>query len=458
MKKLLVLFFLCCGFNFAYSCTPPKLFLSDSRSLYSRVPSSADPFVFSCSPDDDPNVIFTFTYYPLYLFQSQGTGVPYSDVRISEFARFSVDYCVEKNDVLAGTRSIVYSASATPLPIYMCNDFVFSGSLEYLSSLVFDSCSFFENVGSDFYFSSFDYTFSNLCGSSTICESDGKYFNAKTKKCEQKVTQILHINGIHTNPTDAERNRKHLEQSYIDAVYREHSRKNEAFIFDLAYNYHEGFFDDLGEVAAQKSMEYNQDTSSTYFETVATFLSYGTLNPLIGLYTSIFLLELEQEFQRVLSRNTLKFEQQNLVEMHKIVKQSLDDHYRVILAPHSQGNLYATQIMSYYRENPSVAMVGLASVAGNLYGKSVYWTADDDAVVSGVRFFSNNVLPSNLDNDPGGFLAEYGKTNDKKIRDALNHNFIRSYVNDTLPSFKRIENSILSYIDTLKFPNEGEQK
>lgn len=120
---------------------------------------------------------------------------------------------------------------------------------------------------------------------------------------------------------------------------------------------------------------------------------------------------------------------------------------RVIVIAHSQGNLFTNEairsvILSESDRSDSIGMIGVASPAASRVNQSPYFTAHDDVIINGLRLL-RNVLPSNIDNDPG-------ITNDN--RNWSNHSFISSYFSSELVSRSRIDEEFWRYIDELPYP------
>lgn len=122
---------------------------------------------------------------------------------------------------------------------------------------------------------------------------------------------------------------------------------------------------------------------------------------------------------------------------------------RVLIIPHSQGNLFTnTAVEAVVDINPewtnSIGYFGVASPASYLANadNSDYVTANDDRVIAGLDLIQD-VLPANLDNDPGVF---------DDPRDALNHGFILSYFNVSLPSMSTIDSGIMAMGERLEYP------
>jgi hypothetical protein len=271
---------------------------------------------------------------------------------------------------------------------------------------------------------------------------DGQYYDEESGECKVKVTDVYFVNGVWNSAKDAEHSAELLNIAYREKLGD--SYKNEVFLFDYAYNYSEGLINDMLEVIAQKVQESGDPDilDITPFEILLTILSSGNA---IG---NIVLEQIAEEIAVMIAKHD---EASNLSEMLARFNGSLSEGRRVILVAHSQGNLFATQAMELYNLTDlkdSIGMIGVASPASHLAANShsSYWTAHDDRVINALRLFSNNVLLSNIDNDPGGIIFDG--------RGMSNHNFKIGYFTDNLSSYAKIEQDFFDLANYLKFPKE----
>ena len=121
---------------------------------------------------------------------------------------------------------------------------------------------------------------------------------------------------------------------------------------------------------------------------------------------------------------------------------------RVVVIAHSQGNLFANDAVSQVRASlpdqaESIRIIGVANPSNIQLDHTTYYTADDDRVIEALRL-GQDVLPANLDNDPG-LLNDH--------RDFLNHNFIKSYFSSYLLSREKIDNDLFAFIRVMPFPD-----
>jgi hypothetical protein len=272
------------------------------------------------------------------------------------------------------------------------------------------------------------------CGG--LCD-EGEYYDEEAKKCKQKTTRIYYVNGVWNTYENAKDNKELLIKAHRSSLEQEF--KKEMFEFDVGYNYSYGTVKDLLEVIAQKQKELNdpEDNLSPH-ELLTLYMTVSDINisyPIVKTVEEYLAARISEQF--------------TLSELIGKMNADFIDGKRLILIAHSQGNLFANQIMQIYESDPkyngSIAMIGLASPAGAVYNRTVYWTAYDDRIINALRVkFSNTVLPANIDNDTGFFDG----------RGLSNHNFDTAYFKTGLPSRTNMDVAFKAFIYTLKFPNE----
>jgi alpha-tubulin suppressor-like RCC1 family protein len=282
----------------------------------------------------------------------------------------------------------------------------------------------------------------------------GEYFNEESMECKLKVTSIYYVNGILNTRADAEHGKRLLQDAYIFAAEKLH--ENEVFLFEVAYNYSEGVVIDLCEVIAQKTQELKEDGTideleSTAFELLLAALIDSRIKIKAVQHLSGDIAQLlEKLVQDAIVMALADSEASNLNEMLDMFNGDISEGWRVILIAHSQGNLFATEAMETFegkKTAKSIGMVGVASAAGHLVGNSTYWTTYADNVILGLRLFSNNILPSNVDNAEGllDYLIELV---------TVNHSFEFGYFLPELKSREMIDRDFQSLTYSLEFPKE----
>lgn len=120
---------------------------------------------------------------------------------------------------------------------------------------------------------------------------------------------------------------------------------------------------------------------------------------------------------------------------------------RVFIFAHSQGNLFTNKAISDVKNRNanlagSIGLIGVATPANSVPTGSIYITADDDFIINGLRLVAD-VLPSNIDNDPGLF---------GDFRSVTNHFFIRDYFDEGLLSRGKIDSEMERLARNLPYP------
>jgi len=221
------------------------------------------------------------------------------------------------------------------------------------------------------------------------------------------------------------------------------------YAFFSAANKSQGYLVDLAQVFQQKMDEegisgnpyllYHLLVSGFSIETVqhyfATFPDEGEL---LGEF-----IELATAF------NSSAIEDSAITEVRHLTfyQSDLLAGKRVLIIPHSQGNLFTnTAVDAVIDINPewgnSISYFGVASPASYTSNNADYVTAYDDFVIAALDILED-VLPANLDNDPG-LLGD--------TRGIRNHGFMNSYFNEALSSMAVIDNGVYAMVNNLEYP------
>jgi len=263
--------------------------------------------------------------------------------------------------------------------------------------------------------------------------------NAEENSCVSvDTTKIYFVNGVWNSVAQARAGQNIIKSAYKQQLEDKYPDQN--FEFALSYNYSAGKVADLIEVIGQKLNEINDDeasslTAAQYYNRYMTARMFDDVVPLAArpLTTAI------EEY--LAGRITDSVDSASHIQKYQT---DLQEGKRVLLIAHSQGNLFANQavlsLMNSY--GASIGMIGVASPAADTYNNSVYYTAHDDRVIDALRLL-HEVLPSNIDNDPGG---------SDDPRDFTNHQFMASYFDPQIPSRAKINEALDSYMENLSFP------
>ncbi|PLX66115.1 MAG: hypothetical protein C0603_11915 [Denitrovibrio sp.] len=253
-----------------------------------------------------------------------------------------------------------------------------------------------------------------------------------------QVTNIYFGNGMGNSLADAKMSLNLIRGTYSRTL--KNSYPDQTFNFVLAYNVSQGFGNDVLEVFIQKVGENTDLAEHTPQEYLAMIKSYNKAEFDTSLGET-----LRDAYVEILKQRMF---QQIITDSHvQKYRSDLMEGKRVIIFAHSQGNLFANEaVNSVLTDNSefsnNIGIIGVASPANRVIGSNVYYTAEDDFVIGGLREV-RDVLASNVDNDPGIF-------ND--FRDKFNHSFIESYMDGNLTSSGLINTAFNDLITNLEFP------
>jgi len=242
----------------------------------------------------------------------------------------------------------------------------------------------------------------------------------RTIDCAPTGKVIFFINGIDNYSDQAAFSRQ--------AIINEYSKIYNVKV-KLLYNETNGLLNDLVELLVQKDKE---NRGYKYF--LRKILSNG-LDPL--------------EVISLLSLDTRITEEKLFIKFKNIIKKELENNKDVLLMAHSQGNMFATELMEYFNnEYPDKAerlsMIGVASPANDTHGHTTYYTDDSDRVINTLRIvkddygnlFLSNILHSNIKNSPRA----------QPDSDYLHHGFLTSYFKEGLASKSNIDKDVQAFM------------
>jgi len=252
------------------------------------------------------------------------------------------------------------------------------------------------------------------------------------------VTNIYYGNGVDNSLADARTSLALIRGTYNNTLKRDHP--DQTFNYVLAYNKTQGIVSDLLEVFIQKVNENTELAEFTAPEYLQMIRSAKEAD-----IPGEFGQELRDTYVTILTQRM--YQQITTDSFAQKYRSDLMEGKRVIIFAHSQGNLFANQsVEDVLEDNPefsgSIGIIGVASPANRVIGNNVYYTAHDDRIIDGLRSVQD-VLPSNIENDPGIF-------ND--LREFFNHSFIQSYMDTNLPSAPLISAAFYNLISGLEFP------
>jgi hypothetical protein len=267
------------------------------------------------------------------------------------------------------------------------------------------------------------------------------------------VTNIIFINGMLNTPLMAEENLHRIRLAYEDKLNTEEFPGD--YIFTLGYNQTHGMIHDFSEVMFQWSKEFGE--SGNALEWLAPIIDEEYYEEAMGFSANIRGgSDNRKKFLQRIAEFILKFKieavtashSQTTGELRKITDDSFENKQRVIIISHSQGNLYANELIDYYNQNnkeEEMLRTGVLNIAPPTVSPSKLWwyTNSDDAVINNSRKnFNQNILP--------GF-ENYVISDDEDPRERRRHGFWTSYFHDNLRSRLLIDSVFFDYCENLPF-------
>jgi hypothetical protein len=234
--------------------------------------------------------------------------------------------------------------------------------------------------------------------------------------CDRLPT-LVHINGINTNPFDADQSREKL-----NLLAKEKLGDSTKIKTVLAYNRTKNFFADIQQTFLQLKMQ----DPNTQDEKIAEAL-LGSIPPDMNAQVAEAAKRyyLQKQEQATLMQLTLD-EQSEII---KDIKSKVDAGDKILLVPHSQGNLFAnstyTKLISSEGIKPEdIKIFGVASPADRVLpagkGNGNYITSNNDIVIQSLaKIPFLNVLPRQLNLPISG-------------ADPLGHGFKEIYLNGAM--------------------------
>ncbi len=265
---------------------------------------------------------------------------------------------------------------------------------------------------------------------------------------------INFINGVWNSLEDARKGKDKIFSTYsqlLPTIFPQHT-----FKYTLLYNKTNGKLDDLREVMLQKALERKVSLTDNEIANYIVMLRMGEIDN-----TDSRFLIAQEAYNEYYNSNGYKnfFEGLLLASSNQItsdlnqtdisitsgiVSQIRVDE-KVILLPHSQGNLFANSNIELIRtaipsKRYDTMIAGVATPASRVVDLELdrYLTANDDNVINTIRTTSG-ALSGNVDN---GIVSKPLEME----RDIANHSFIESYFQDGLKSKELIDSYLLGYI------------
>ncbi|MDQ3444982.1 MAG: hypothetical protein M3496_02250, partial [Pseudomonadota bacterium] len=210
--------------------------------------------------------------------------------------------------------------------------------------------------------------------------------------------EMWHINGIMTNPTDAQRNLQRLRELYGNS-FNEH-----LIVYGLAYNQTRGFAADVTQSAQQVIRQFVGATWDNFLNAV-TFNIYDIAMPRPTARAISEAVTLIWGFNKV---NPSK--DADLAEITSAIVGAGYPSAKRILVGHSQGTLYMNEVYDRLlltgANANQIGVVGVSVMGNTLRGGGVYTTSRNDMVADTVRLGTGgNVLRANVTVPVSDFLG-----------------------------------------------------
>lgn len=270
----------------------------------------------------------------------------------------------------------------------------------------------------------------------------------KPQECGDKVTKVYYLNGVWNTPIQALFSKnlvRHAYEAELAAMF-----PDETFEFALLYNDTTTERGDLREVFRQKILESGAQLDAFIVALDAIDVIQNTSKRLVAdrLGTLGIPQALVESLLQTFAQESLEpiIQIDNELKFFESLKDDLNQFTRVLIIAHSQGNLFgnstARELRSQLPEHlRAIAVLGVASPAATNDATGDYFTAKDDRAINGLRLLAD-VLPGNVDNDPGIFSDD---------RDTGNHAFNESYFTPGLQSRSAIDDEFFHLVEILEF-------
>lgn len=237
--------------------------------------------------------------------------------------------------------------------------------------------------------------------------------------------RVGHINGVRTTQIDANRSLDRLKETFGPQF------RSSYIGYFLAYNPTGGLPTDVAEVLAQKSVEFPGAT-------IVQMLRYLLIN-VSGTLPSQLVNDLATYWASWVNGNRSSYntyEDGALRGIVDLVRTQALPTNRVLLVPHSQGNLYANRVVEIVTteiapgwnravSEKSIGILGVATpaayVAGQRGSHKLYLTSSNDLIINGLRNGVPPLIP------PSAVLAP-NITIDLSSSDPSGHGFREIYL------------------------------
>jgi len=270
-----------------------------------------------------------------------------------------------------------------------------------------------------------------------------------------KKTAVYFANDILTDPDDADDMAIRMRIAYKTQFESLH--ENSTYDFLKAYNYSDGALTDITQAIQQEMDEEEADGVSGYqiYQLISSGLNHDAIRAVLEVYITpsslaIFTDDFIESLGSSMTQATVESIADRLIVKSQHVslyEADLLSGKRVIILPHSQGNLFTNDAVASVKSRQpdragSIDYFGVANPAALTVNNASYVTADDDRVISGLSLIED-VLPSNLDNAPA-IVGDF--------RTISNHLFAEDYFDNRLASRGVIDTNLTRIATDTPFP------
>lgn len=212
--------------------------------------------------------------------------------------------------------------------------------------------------------------------------------SAAISTCAPANYSVIYINGIWT--TDARSAALELQKA-IGATYNGQTVK-----VSIAYNKTHGKTSDLADVFRQKLNEYPGVASELLIKAFTSGIVSGLPDSLVESIRAY-------NIGKIREAGSVGYSDDDLRDIVGFIRGSITENQKILLVPHSQGNLYANSAYATVTSGAdaipsgSIRIFGIASPASYVAGSGDYITSTNDLIINGLRAVSGlSVLPANF--------------------------------------------------------------
>lgn len=226
--------------------------------------------------------------------------------------------------------------------------------------------------------------------------------------------QIVHINGIMTQSAEATLNRNRIETAYGN-VYKAHP-----ITYGLVYNQTRGLPYDFYQSAMQVITGYKNATWQWFYDAVQSGIYVAGMSQSL---TATIAKTVDDLFGLT---KPSPYHDQDLEFMRVVALSMINKYSRVVFVPHSQGNLYANELVTLLTNAGislgSIGVVGVAVPYSSVRTGNTYVTSSNDLVIDSVRQ-ALSLVPALAKPLAPNVTIPYQPSIDK-----LGHSFISTYM------------------------------